>query len=147
MVDSTDLEQRETEQEEPAKKPPVEIDTKDDFSKHSDITNEVQELSSEAELKAVEAEKKYIKATYAFDKNDIDEALMLIRSALALCPGNAKYHYNIGFLYWRKDLIEVALNHYKLFVRYAPADHKELQNIKDRIRFFENEIQKRRHRK
>ena len=101
----------------------------------------------EAEQKMAEAEKKYIKATYAFDMGDLDEALMLIRAALAICPGNAKYHYNIGFLYWRKDLIEVAVNHYKLFLRYAPADDKSIETISDRVKYLENEIKKRRQRR
>ena len=102
------------------------------------------EGNTEAELKAVEAEKKFLRAGFEFDKGDIDEALMLIRSALALSPGNAKYHYNAGFLYWRKDLLEVALNHYKMFVRYAPANDKDLHTIKGRIIYLEREIKARR---
>ncbi len=155
MADNTDLEKRDGEvsdevksdvKGEKEKKPRVEIDTTDNFTRR-DMTEEMQVLSSEADLKAAEAEKKYIKATYAFDKNDIDEALMLIRSALALAPGNPKYHYNIGFLYWQKDLIEVALNHYKLFLRYAPENHKERQNIADRVTYLEKEIKTRRTRR
>lgn len=108
----------------------------DDFS--------LNEAKTEAELRAIEAEKKYIKATYRFDQGDLDEALLLIRTALSLSPGNAKYHYNIAFLYWRKDLLEVAINHYKMFLRYAPADDKDIPLIKGRIKWLEGEIKKRR---
>lgn len=102
------------------------------------------EKNTEAELKALDAEQKFLRAGVEFDKGDIDEALMLLRSALALSPGNSKYHYNAGFLYWQKGLIEVAVNHYKLFVRYAAADDKDLEIIKGRITYLENEIKSRR---
>lgn len=108
-----------------------------------ELTKDAWDLRSEAEIHEIEAEQKYLRATLCFDQGDIDEALMLIRSALSLCPGNAKYHYNIGFLYWRKGLIEVALNHYKMFLRYAPADDKDIQTIKDRVKFLEGEIKNR----
>lgn len=98
------------------------------------------EPNSEAELKAIDAERRFLRAGVEFEKGDIDEALMLIRSALAMSPGNSKYHYNAGFLYWRKELLEVALNHYKMFVRYAAADDKDLQTIKSRIVYLEKEI-------
>lgn len=101
-------------------------------------------ITSEAELKALEAEKKFLRAGVEFDKGDIDEALMLIRSALSMSPGNSKYHYNAGYLYWRKDLLEVALNHYKLFVRYAAPDDKDLETIKGRIIYLEKKIQEKR---
>lgn len=102
------------------------------------------EKNTEAELKAMDAEKKFLRAGVEFDKGDIDEALMLIRSALSLSPGNSKYHYNAGFLYWQKGLIEVAVNHYKLFVRYAAPDDKDLDVIKGRIVYLENEAKSRR---
>lgn len=102
------------------------------------------EKNTEAELKAMDAEKKFLRAGVEFDKGDIDEALMLIRSALSLSPGNSKYHYNAGFLYWQKGLIEVAVNHYKLFVRYAAPDDKDLDVIKGRIIYLENEAKSRR---
>ena len=98
------------------------------------------EPNSEAELKAIDAERRFLRAGIEFEKGDIDEALMLIRSALAMSPGNAKYHYNAGFLYWRKELLEVALNHYRMFVRYAADDDKDLHTIKSRIVFLEKEI-------
>lgn len=101
------------------------------------------EKNTEAELKAMDAERKFLRAGVEFDKGDLDEALMLLRSALALSPGNSKYHYNAGFLYWRKGLIEVALNHYKLFVRYAAANDKDLELIKGRIIYLEKEIKSR----
>ncbi|PKL76772.1 MAG: hypothetical protein CVV27_08560 [Candidatus Melainabacteria bacterium HGW-Melainabacteria-1] len=104
-------------------------------------------ISNEQDLKIIEAEKKYIRATVAFDHNDIDEALMLIRTALSLCPGNPKYHYNIGYLYWVKGLLEVAVNHYKMFLRYAPEQDKDREIIKGRITFLENEIKKRHQRR
>lgn len=108
-----------------------------------DLARDAWDLRSEAEIHEIEAEQKYLRATLRFDQGDIDEALMLIRSALSLCPGNAKYHYNIGFLYWRKGLIEVAVNHYKMFLRYAPADEKDIPIIKDRVKFLENELRNR----
>lgn len=108
-----------------------------------DITEDVKGFKTEEELRRIEAEKKYIRATYLFDQGDLDEALMMIRAALALAPAEPKYHYNIGFLYWRKGLIEVAINHYKLFVRYAPSDDKNLQMIKDRTRYLENQLKER----
>lgn len=103
---------------------------------------DLAELSADAERNAIEAEKKFLRAGVEFDKGDVDEALMLIRAALALVPGNSKYHYNAGFLYWRKGLLEVALNHYKLFVRYAAANDKDLDTIKGRIIYLEKEIKK-----
>ena len=108
-----------------------------------DLARDAWDLRSEAEIHEIEAEQKYLRATLRFDQGDIDEALMLIRSALSLCPGNTKYHYNIGFLYWRKGLIEVAVNHYKMFLRYAPADEKDIPIIKDRVKFLENELRNR----
>ena len=105
------------------------------------------EPNSEAELKAIDAERRFLRAGIEFEKGDIDEALMLIRSALAMSPGNSKYHYNAGFLYWRKELLEVALNHYRMFVRYAAADDKDLETIKSRIVFLEKEIKAKTRRK
>ena len=102
----------------------------------------VGDHKTEEELRQIEAEKKFIQAGFKFELGDIDEALMLIRTSLTLCPGNSKYHYNAGFLYWRKGLLEVAVNHYKLFVRYAPANDKDLELIKGRITFLEKEIKK-----
>lgn len=102
------------------------------------------EKNTEAELKAIDAERKFRRAGIEFEKDDLDEALMLLRSALALSPGNSKYHYNAGFLYWRKGLLEVALNHYKLFLRYAAADDKDLETIKGRVIYLEKEIKGRR---
>ncbi len=102
------------------------------------------EKNTEAEMKAIDAERKFRRAGIEFDKGDIDEALMLLRSALSLSPGNSKYHYNAGFLYWQKGLLEVALNHYRLFVRYAAADDKDLEMIKGRITYLEKEINGRR---
>ena len=99
----------------------------------------ISEFQTEAEIRAAEAEKKFIRAGHKFEMGDLDEALMLIRSSLSLSPGNAKYHYNAGFLYWQKGLLGVAVNHYKLFVRYAPADDSDLPTIKGRIKYLENE--------
>jgi len=104
---------------------------------------ELEAAKYEAEKIEAEAEKRYAKATLKFEMNDLDEALMLIRSALSLSPGNPKYHYNLGFLYWRKGLLEVAVNHYKLFLRYAPQTDKDQQVIKDRIVYLEKEIKNR----
>ncbi len=105
------------------------------------------EPHSEAELKAIDAEKRFRRAGIEFDKGDIDEALMLIRSALSMSPGNSKYHYNAAFLYWRKDLLEVALNHYKMFVRYALDHDKDLELVKGRITYLEKEIKARKTRR
>ena len=110
---------------------------------HSRLMQDNWDPPTDATDEQVEAEKKYIRAAHLFDKGDIDEALMLIRASLALCPSNPKYHYNIAFLYWKKDLLEVAINHYKLFLRYAPANDKEIPIIKDRVKFIDKEIKKR----
>lgn len=112
-------------------------------------TLQLEQIKHEAQMREVEAERRYAKAAAEFDKGDIDEALMYLRSALSLMPQNPKYHYNIGFLYWKKDLLEVALNHYKLFIRYVPANDKDIEVIKSRIIYFENQLKKRKnpHRK
>ncbi|MBF2053529.1 MAG: tetratricopeptide repeat protein [Candidatus Sericytochromatia bacterium] len=106
-------------------------------------TLQLEQIKHEAQMREVEAERRYAKAAAEFDKGDIDEALMYLRSALSLMPQNPKYHYNIGFLYWKKDLLEVALNHYKLFIRYVPANDKDIEVIKSRIIYFENQLKKR----
>lgn len=108
---------------------------------------DISEFQTEPEIRAAEAEKKFIRAGNKFEMGDLDEALMLIRSSLSLCPGNPKYHYNAGFLYWRKGLLGVAINHYKLFVRYAPANDENLMLIKGRIKYLENETQQQMKRK
>lgn len=105
---------------------------------------DLQKLSSEAELREAEAEQKYRKAAAKFELGDLDEALMLLRTCIAMFPGNPKYHYNIGFLYWRKDLLEVAVNHYKLFLKYAPETDPDRELIKGRIKYLEGEIKSRR---
>lgn len=112
-------------------------------------TLQLEQIRHEAQMREVEAERRYAKAAAEFDRGDIDEALMYLRSALSLMPQNPKYHYNLGFLYWKKDLIEVALNHYKLFIRYVPANDKDIEVIKSRIIYFENQLKKRKnpHRK
>lgn len=106
-------------------------------------TLQLEQIKHEAQMREVEAERRYAKAAAEFDKGDIDEALMYLRSALSLMPQNPKYHYNIGFLYWKKDLLEVALNHYKLFIRYVPANDRDIEVIKSRIIYFENQLKKR----
>lgn len=102
------------------------------------------QANNEAALRAADAEKRYIRATIEFDKGDIDEALLLIRTALSLSPGNPKYHYNIAYLYWQKGLLEVSVNHYKMFLRYAPATDKDIHIIKGRVKWLEEQIKKRR---
>ena len=52
----------------------------------------VGDHKTEEELRQIEAEKKFIQAGFKFELGDIDEALMLIRTSLTLCPGNSKYH-------------------------------------------------------
>ena len=106
-------------------------------------TLQLEQIKHEAQMREVEAERRYAKAAAEFDRGDIDEALMYLRSALSLMPQNPKYHYNIGFLYWKKDLLEVALNHYKLFIRYVPTNDKDIEVIKSRIIYFENQLKKR----
>lgn len=106
-------------------------------------TLQLEQIKHEAQMREIEAERRYVKATAEFDKGDLDEALMYLRSALSLMPQNPKYHYNIGFLYWKKDLLEAALNHYKLFIRYVPANDRDIEVIKARIIYFENQLSKR----
>lgn len=118
-------------------------ETQEDKKEVPDLALDAWDLRSEAEAHEIDAEKKYLKATVLYDQGDIDEALMMIRAALSLCPGNPKYHYNIGYLYWLKGLLEVSVNHYKLFLRYSPADDKDIQMIKDRVKYLENEIKAR----
>ncbi|PIQ23025.1 hypothetical protein COW36_01945 [bacterium (Candidatus Blackallbacteria) CG17_big_fil_post_rev_8_21_14_2_50_48_46] len=104
----------------------------------------IQQAQNEAIQREADAEKKYEKATYKFELGDLDEALMLLRTCISLCPGSWKYHYNIAYLYWRKDLIEVAINHYKLFLKYAPETDKDREIIEGRIKYLEGEVKKRR---
>lgn len=105
--------------------------------------NESLDTKSDAELVEIEAEKKYARAALIFDKGDIDEALMLVRGALNLCPTSPKFHYNAAYMYWRKGLLEIAINHYKLFLRYAPKTDKDIPVIESRIKYLEKEITKR----
>lgn len=105
---------------------------------------DIQKLSSEAELRQAEAEQKYLKAVSRFEMGDLDEALMLLRTCISMFPANPKYHYNIAFLYWRKDLLEVAVNHYKLFLKYAPETDPDRELIQGRIKYLEKEIKNRR---
>jgi tetratricopeptide (TPR) repeat protein len=107
-------------------------------------TPNIHQVSTETELREAEAEQKYQKATLKFENGDLDEALMLLRTCLSLCPGSWKYHYNIAYLYWRKDLLEIAVNHYKLFLKYAPQQDPDRETITGRIKWLETEIKKRR---
>ena len=107
-------------------------------------TPEIVDLSTESARREAEAEQKYQKATLKFDAGDLDEALMLMRTSLSLCPGSWKYHYNIAYLYWRKDLLEIAVNHYKLFLKYAPQQDPDRETIAGRIKWLEAEIKERR---
>lgn len=103
----------------------------------------MSDLSSPEEKQKM-AEEKYVKGVQRFDMGDFDEALMLMRAALALWPGNFKYHYNIAYVYWKNDMLEVAINHYKMFIRYAHKNDPDVHIIKDRIKMLEKEILKRR---
>ena len=140
MAESEELTQVDLEELAEASKPEVKKPKEKKSYVEEDITESVHGFKTEEEIRRIDAEKKYIRAAYLFEVGDLDEALMMIRASLALWPTNPKYHYNIGFLYWRKGLLEIAVNHYKLFVRYAPSTHKELQAIKDRTKYLENEI-------
>lgn len=105
--------------------------------------NESIDPKSDAELVEIEAEKKYTRAAHLFNKGDVDEALMLVRAALNLCPTSAKYHYNAAYMYWNKGLLEIAINHYKLYLRYTPKTDKDVPLIEARIKYLEKEITKR----
>lgn len=104
----------------------------------------LDQKSKETALREAEAEQKYIKATSKFEVGDYDEALMLLRTCISMMPQNWKYHYNIAYIYWRKDLLEVAINHYKLFLKYAPETDTDRELIRGRITWLESEIKKRR---
>ncbi|MGE3727410.1 MAG: hypothetical protein AB7I41_17760 [Candidatus Sericytochromatia bacterium] len=104
----------------------------------------LDQKSKEAAIREAEAEQKYEKATAKFEVGDYDEALMLLRTCISMMPQSWKYHYNIAYIYWRKDLLEVAINHYKLFLKYAPGTDTDRDLIKGRISWLEGEIKKRR---
>jgi tetratricopeptide (TPR) repeat protein len=105
---------------------------------------DVTQKSKEVLLREAEAEARYSKAALKYELGDFDEALMMLRTCISMCPDNWKYHYNIGYIYWRKDLLEVAVNHYKLFLKYAPQADPDREIIKGRITWLDNEIKKRR---
>lgn len=136
IVDNKEVQKKLKAQDEAKEKMPQAQSIRDEF--------DLDAATTEAEMRLLDAEKKFRRAGLKFELGDLDEALMLLRSALSISPGNAKYHYNAGFLYWRKDLLEVAVNHYKMFLKYAPPTDKDYDMIASRVTYLEGEIKKRR---
>ena len=98
--------------------------------------------TAEVEKQRTKAEEYYIKAVGLYERGEIDEAITFIRSALSLHHTNPKYHYNLAYIYSLKGLYEIAINHYRLFLKYAPPDEPDLVLVKARIQQFDREIKK-----
>jgi superkiller protein 3 len=55
-----------------------------------------------------------------YDKEDVENALMIYRNALDLDPKNAQIHCNLGFLLWNRGEIDRAIKEYELAIEYDP---------------------------
>lgn len=95
---------------------------------------------NQVEEARIEAERRYMKGVDRYDAGDIDDALMMIRSAITLYPTQPKYHYNLAYLYSVKKMYEPCITHYKLYLRYVPDNDRDINTVKGRIKYYENEL-------
>ena len=101
----------------------------------------IQAQAEQSTKEDTKAERYYQKAVPFYERKDYDEAITYIRSALSLDPTNPKYHYNIAYIYSLKELPEVAINHYKLYLKYAPNE-PDAPYVESRIQLLQAEVMK-----
>lgn len=104
------------------------------------LTQKQKNMAIQVERDITKAEALYEKAVGKYMRPDLDEALTLMRSALSLHPSNPKYHYNIAYIYSVRGDDDICLNHYKAFLRYAPDNDPDIDNVKARVIYYEKKI-------
>ena len=74
------------------------------------------------------------------EQNDIDAAILALRKATELLPGDQAAQYNLGVLLQNQDQLEEAATYYKKAIKLKPDHHMALNNL-GTIQHLQGDIQ------
>jgi Zn-dependent protease with chaperone function len=88
-------------------------------------------LSAKMDLSRPESEILAIRAGYRENKKDLEGAEKLLRKAVQISPGEAKYHYYLGLVLLNKGEREDALEAFEAALALAPQEEKYRKKVRE----------------